>query len=423
MNKAMGLVCWVLPDIGFYHHVRLEAAACESDLKVCALELHGQSGFKEFKWQPTGSFSYQVVSLPSAQDSRNSTVAASGPKKLSAALSAIDPDFVAVPGWSGREAIAAMQWCVAHRRPAILLSESTGWDEARSGWKEWVKKRVIALCSSALAGGTAHADYLADLGMPRDRIFLGYDAIDNDYFAKGAATARTQRAQLSSIFQLPSSPFFLASARFIEKKNLPRLLQAYGRYREIHQKSEVRSQESESKNTNSSKAWDLVLLGDGPLRSDLCSLISDLRLQHSVLLPGFKQYTDLPAYYGLASAFIHASTTEQWGLVVNEAMASDLPILVSNRCGCAKDLVRESGNGFTFDPENVEQLAQLMLRLAASPSPRLADMGDASRQIISNWGPDRFATGLKQAVKCALKVGPKRVSCLERLLLRTLLAR
>jgi glycosyltransferase involved in cell wall biosynthesis len=128
----------------------------------------------------------------------------------------------------------------------------------------------------------------------------------------------------------------------------------------------------------------------------------------------------LPAYYGLANAFIHASTTEQWGLVVNEAMASGLPVLVSNRCGCATDLVQEGVNGFTFDPHNVEQLAQLMLKISACQDVRMSAFGDASRTIISKWGPERFALGLQGAVRQALAVGPKRAGITDRLVLRAL---
>jgi glycosyltransferase involved in cell wall biosynthesis len=109
-------------------------------------------------------------------------------------------------------------------------------------------------------------------------------------------------------------------------------------------------------------------------------------------------------------------------LVVNEAMASRLPVLVSNRCGCAPDLVQEGVNGWTFDPTNEEQLAQLMLRISAFQDFSLSAFGSASRQIISQWGPDRFAVGLRQAAECALRVGPKRVSLVDRALL-ALLAR
>ena len=173
------------------------------------------------------------------------------------------------------------------------------------------------------------------------------------------------------------------------------------------------------------------MLGDGPLRDSLNSQLSTLNLHTHVQMPGFKQYPDLPAYYGLATAFIHASTTEQWGLVVNEAMASGLPVLVSNRCGCAADLVQEGVNGFTFDPYNVEELAQLMLklsgfqgfRISACRDVSLSAFGLSSQRIIADWGPERFASGLKAAVDKALEVGPIRPTLLQRAILQLLLRR
>ena len=142
-----------------------------------------------------------------------------------------------------------------------------------------------------------------------------------------------------------------------------------------------------------------MLLGDGALRSAVESRIARPDLAGSVVLAGFRQYDELPAWYGLASAFVHASTTEQWGLVVNEAMASGLPVLVSNRCGCAPDLVEDGVNGFTFDPYDVEALAGLMQRVAAMTDERRAAMGRAGQRIIADWGPERFADGLMQAVR------------------------
>ena len=81
-------------------------------------------------------------------------------------------------------------------------------------------------------------------------------------------------------------------------------------------------------------------------------------------MPGFKQYHDLPAYYGLAGAFVHTSTVEQWGLVVNEAMAAGLPVLVSRNCGCAADLVQDGVNGFAFDPLDGDRMAALLTKVA-----------------------------------------------------------
>jgi 1,2-diacylglycerol 3-alpha-glucosyltransferase len=302
-------------------------------------------------------------------------------------------------------------WCTSRVVPAVVMSESQAIDEPRVPWKEVVKRRVVGVCAVALAGGQTHAEYLAQLGMPTDRIFLGYDAVDNRYFEENAKAVRRKDIEVRRERGLPER-YFLASARFVEKKNLPRLLEAYAKYRS---RGEIGNQKSE--------IWKLVLLGDGELRSTLFALRSSLGLDDSVLMPGFKQYPDLPAYYGLASALVHASTTEQWGLVVNEAMASGLPVLVSNRCGCAPDLVQEGVNGFTFDPYNTDQLADLMVRVSRMDPAARDQMGTASRRIIADWGPERFATGLQQAVECALRVGPKRVSVFDRVLLRMLALR
>jgi glycosyltransferase involved in cell wall biosynthesis len=103
-------------------------------------------------------------------------------------------------------------------------------------------------------------------------------------------------------------------------------------------------------------------------------------------------------------------------------MASGLPVLVSNRCGCARDLVKDGMNGFTFDPYNVEQLAQLMLKISAFNFP-LSAFSSESQRIIADWGPEQFAAGLKQAVECALRVGPVKPTLLQRIILKALLAR
>ena len=169
--------------------------------------------------------------------------------------------------------------------------------------------------------------------------------------------------------------------------------------------------------------WNLILLGDGPLRAEVRSTISRLGLETAVSVPGFKQYDELPSYYGLAAAFVHASSTEQWGLVVNEAMAARLPILVSNRCGCAPDLVEEGRNGFTFDPYDTEELAHLMLQVASMPATERAAMGRASIEIISRWTPECFATNLMKAVELALATPRPKSTVVDKALLWALIHR
>jgi 1,2-diacylglycerol 3-alpha-glucosyltransferase len=395
--------------LGPYHMARLKAAARK--FRITAIEfsnidatyewerINGQEGFNRTTLFPDASSESQ-----------------SGAKifeAVKATLGRVQPEVVAIPGWYDRCSLAGLQWCATNSVPAVMMSESNGWDEKRNAIREHMKSRLVRLCAAGLAGGEGHSDYLQQLGIPPGRIGMGYDIVDNEYFERTAIESKKQKTENRDRFGLPEK-YFLASARFVGKKNLVRLLEAYACYRRL-----VENVKSGKRQT---EPWSLVLLGDGPLRSELEARIADLGLQASVTMPGFRQYGELPIYYGLASAFVHASTTEQWGLVVNEAMASGLPVLVSNRCGCAGNLVKEGVNGFTFDPLNVEQLAQLMLKVSAPGFP-LSTFDMASKEIISKWGPERFAEGLEQAVRCALECPLPRPNFLDYLLLKMLISR
>ena len=95
-------------------------------------------------------------------------------------------------------------------------------------------------------------------------------------------------------------------------------------------------------------------------------------------------------------------------------------VLVSDSCGCAQDLVQAGVNGFTFDPFKIEQLGDLMTQLSMLSNDRLAAMGQASCKIMADWGLERFASGLQQAVESALRVPRPEPTMFDRLLLRLL---
>jgi 1,2-diacylglycerol 3-alpha-glucosyltransferase len=385
--------------LGPYHHARLGAAG--SRMKVTGVEfsrvdsmyqwdqLHGADGFDRVTL-----FSEEAVEGLSGKRILN---------RVSEVLGEINPQVVAVPGWSDRCSLAALRWCGSNGVPVVMMSETNAWDFGRNWLKEHMKRRLVRLCGAGLVGGRAHVEYLEQLGLGRSKIFLGYDTVDNYYFTSRTAEIRSQAPVLQRQYKLPEN-YFLASARFVEKKNLSRLIQAYAGYRELAAKAKNGERNIE--------IWDLVLVGDGPLRESILKQIAELHLEQHVIMAGFKQYEELPVYYGLAKVFIHASTTEQWGLVVNEAMASGLPVLVSNKCGCAMDLVQEGVNGYSFDPLNVNQMAELMLRCSAQSTERL-NMGRASEKLVADWGADRFANGLKQAAETAMRSTPAKASIVD----------
>ncbi len=424
MRMPQGATVVMFHRLGPYHVARLGALAESGDI-VC-LELSRTT--REYGWEEVEvAGKFQRLTL--CEDS-GALPARELRRRLAGVLDRLQPKVLALPSWSEASALAGLEWAAQNHVPTVLMSETTAWDAVRRPAREGVKRAIVGLFATALVGGTAQRDYLVGLGMPAERIFLGYDAVDNGYFADQVAEVRRQKSEVSSpasdLRPPASGPYFLASARFIEKKNLPRLIEAYASYRrkaETLKPETLKAKISDCQYVSVSDftPWDLVLLGDGELRPALTALRSALGLDACVHLPGFIQYPELPSYYARAGAFIHASTTEQWGLVVNEAMASGLPVLVSNRCGCATDLVHEGVNGFTFDPYNVEEMANAMLRISAFQDVSLAALGDASRKIISQWGPERFAQGLKAAVEKALSVGSVRPRALPRLLLLALL--
>ncbi len=113
--------------------------------------------------------------------------------------------------------------------PTVMMSESTAHDFKRRWYMEKIKSRVIRSVSAGLVGGTLHVDYLFGLGVPREQIFVGYDVVDNEYFSRNTEKARKDRLALRQEQGLPGR-YFLASGRFITKKNFPRLVEAFARY-------------------------------------------------------------------------------------------------------------------------------------------------------------------------------------------------
>ncbi|OOY26280.1 hypothetical protein BMI91_05690 [Thioclava sediminum] len=290
-------------------------------------------------------------------------------------LDRIAPEVVAVPGWSAPYALDALGWARARGARAVMMSDSNPHDARRRPFKEWLKRGIVSQAQAGFAAGSHARAYLERLGLGPAGITTGYDVVDNAHFARPRGTGPGRG--------------FLAVARFVEKKNLCMLLDAYAAYR------------AEA----GSGAWPLTLVGDGDMRPTLEAQIDALGLTDAVTLPGFVQYPDLPVLYHGAGALVVPSRVEQWGLVVNEAMAAGLPVLVSDMAGCALDLVVDGRTGFTFAPTDTAALTARMTELAADPA-RAAAMGEAAATHVADWGLNAFAEGLVTAVQSSLAAPP-----------------
>src|SRR4030095_6201056 len=153
-------------------------------------------------------------------------------KKIAKVLRKVDPAVALIPGWATPASLIALEWCLRNQRPAVVMSESNAFDEKRYAFAELIKRIVVSLFSAGLAGGQLQKEYLIALGLPRNRVFTGYDVVDNDYFRQNGEEVRSQASEARRTYALPEN-YFLASARFVPKKNLLTLIRAYARYRQL----------------------------------------------------------------------------------------------------------------------------------------------------------------------------------------------
>lgn len=400
----MKRICVQWPRFGPYHIVRLKAAhayCAGRGVELFGMETAGDDA--TYAWR----VERDPVPFPRIQAFPGRVYDTIPPADVHAAITAtldrIDPDIVFINSYSHADARASMAWCRRHRRGAAVIMSTTEQDVTRSAWKERMKRVLIGQFDAALAAGSRQRDYLTRLGLPSERIFFTSNAVDNAFFRNGAAAARRTPQAWRHLPGLGDpTPFFLTSNRFVKRKNLDGLLDAYARYRD-----------------GTAQPWRLLLLGDGAERSRLEAIVEE-RSIGGVTFCGFRQIEELPAYYGLASAFVHPTWLDQWGLVINEAMATGLPVVVSDRSGCAPDLVHEGRNGFAFDPADPEALPRLLARLAATPASERHLMGKRSQEIVARWAPERFAEGLWQAAETAERHSDRPFEPSGRLLLRAI---
>ncbi len=298
-------------------------------------------------------------------------------------LNCYHPEAVVLIGYNDFSQWVASWWAKKHQAARILHADSWWGDRPRTWYKEFIKKHLFVrpVFDAAFVPGIRGFEYIKSLGIPGEAIWKGLYVVDNDHFLRGALEARQQPQKYRTLHGLPEN-YFLVASRLSPEKNLERLFQSFSQYR------------------NQGGTWSLVVVGTGPQAEPLRTIASSLAAS-SIVFAGWQQYEALPAFYGLAKCFILPSLSEPWGLVVNEAMAAGLPVLVSNRCGCQYDLCKRGINGLDFGPLNVGELAQLM-GLMASGNLNLEDMGMASQRIIAKYSLETWIITLRDCIETTI---------------------
>jgi len=291
-------------------------------------------------------------------------------------LDEIRPRVILVPGYASAPALAAALWGRLHGCLTVVMSESNAEDYPRKWLVELAKRKLITwLFDGAVVGGKRARRYMAKLGMRGMAVAVGYDVVDNAFFtelvdgARGSLLQRTHRV-----------PFFLYVGRMASEKNISTLLKAFSAYRE------------------QGGQWSLVLVGDGPLADILRQEAGRLSCSESIVFAGYKTASELISFYAHAGCFVLPSKREPWGLVVNEALAAGLPVIVSSHCGCSDDLVEPNCNGFLIDPDEPSQLSQSLRDISQRDPESLRAMGARSREIIREFSPEAFAYNVSALV-------------------------
>lgn len=330
------------------------------------------------KWRIYGDeirFSYEVLSSWRLRIGRYSLLLNRG---LRSALKAANPDAIICGGYNYPASWGSLRWARGHNVRFVLWSESNQRDKrAGNAAVEYLKRCFARECSSFVVPGKSSFAYLRNLGVDEQVIFTAPNAVDNLFFAAQADLARAQATEQRRKWGLPQR-FVLCVARLIAEKGIFDLVKAYAKLENV-----VRSEVG------------LVFAGDGPAQAKLVRLAQDIR-PGTVCFTGFVQREELAILYALSEALVLPTHSDPWGLVVNEAMACGLPIVVTNVAGCSADLVEDGGNGYIVPPWNPERLKAALDSLTKSPELR-RQMSARSTERIREYSPEACAAGLAAA--------------------------
>ncbi|MEA5401609.1 glycosyltransferase [Arcicella sp. DC2W] len=285
------------------------------------------------------------------------------------------PDIVNLTGYYDLASLIVLWYCKLKGIKTVLSNESTSGDHTRDFSKELFKSLfIIKLFDGFFNFGQKSKEYMLTLGAKAPQMLVNRNCVDNQLLEELYLQNYQQRVTKQTSLNLPKHNFIFVG-RLIEFKNLFKLFDAF----KIAQKN---------------NDWGLIILGDGELKSTLKQYAQDLSIQNVFFFEGVN-WQKVPQYLSLGDVLVLPSSSEPWGLVVNEAMACGLPVAVSNKCGCAAELVKESENGFTFNPENVNEIAETLVKFMDKKLD-LMKMGEVSKKIIQEYSPKNVAKEMFQ---------------------------
>ena len=299
------------------------------------------------------------------------------------ALMEAQPDVVVVSGWSTFAAQAAITWCGIKDIPYLLVVESHD-AGPRAGWRRRVKGTVVPPIVERAAGllvtGTLARDSMIARGAHPEHVRVFANTIDVEDFGEQTDRLAGRRAELRRTVEAePEDVVVVSVARLAREKGLDVLVRAVA--------------------AADDPRLVLVVAGEGPERARLSELAGELSIR--LKLAGDVDWERIVELYVAADVFALLSEREPWAVVVNEAAACGLPLVLSDRVGAAHDLLRDGENGALVQAGDVDAASQSLRELAADPELRRAQ-GDRSRELARDWGYGPSVEGFLEAVREAV---------------------
>ncbi|HMP72045.1 MAG TPA: glycosyltransferase family 4 protein [Kiritimatiellia bacterium] len=294
------------------------------------------------------------------------------------------PDAVLVNGWVTKTCVQALMACRRLGIPCLVRGEANDL-RLRAGWKRLAQRLLLSQYQAYLAIGSANRRFYLARGCREERIFDAPYAVDNEAFEAAVAERVSRRNALRAAWEIPDDRIvFLFAGKVEEKKRPLDLLRA------VHLlPPEYRSRAH------------VLIAGTGPREEDCRAEAARLGVQ--VSWAGFLNQSRMPDAYAASDVLVLPSDTgETWGLVVNEAMASGLPALVSQSVGCREDLIVEGVTGGSFPEGDLEGLAALMRGYLDQPDSCL-EQGRAARRRVDWFCFRRIRDGIHDALCAVVK--------------------
>jgi glycosyltransferase involved in cell wall biosynthesis len=296
------------------------------------------------------------------------------------------PDFLLVWGWSDPTAILAF---LAARLMKISLFMAT--DSAfpilqrgknpQSRMIGIIKRCLVRMPQVFLAQGKSAQDYLLSLGASPERIKkVPLNCLEMKDWQLQAAIARSGARQIKAELGIQEKRLILYVGRLVHGKGLETLLEAYaGLNRHL-------------------EGVGLLLVGDGPLKEVIESRCRILGLS-KVFFHGSQPYEKLPKYYGISDCLVLPTYSDQWPLVVLEALACGLPVVTTERCGSVPDLITGHDTGLVVKHRDSESLAEALSEILTLPANTLAELRKRAYNAAAAYDVKQTAAKLIQVLQ------------------------